>query len=784
MSKLTPYNLCVVLGLFASFSHAASQSAHFSQLKGVEISSPFCDGARQMDVSNEYFVEIANALPGRDDYNALIQMSEKKDWKGVDGQIDIFRKVYESSPLIEAVAFLAVQSQFEQVETPDPDKMKAAEKELRQTLLLYPKSTLVPVITVNAAAFNIRMGNFQKALSLFESARHDYPFHALSCHIQAGIGESAFLLHEYKSARSAFEQVLQKCTDRVERLHAEMRLADLRTEKEPMAALKIYEDTAVKFPILLGRAAPWAYFNAGELKYRQGQYPSAKFYFNEFLRYGKKEYECSPWALKRIADISSRTKQPMDVVVGNYLALNERAPLTDVGRYGKIHAHLLELDKVSEAEAERRLKVFDEVIDKVHSDEIRTLLFLEKGLAELSIGEKAVLPYLLHLSEKRDQILKKTDVMDFIRANILNVLRKESAKISQKNIKHDGKKDKLLLEPFEEAYGIWLKGTNQEKEAQILYRQLLLERFEELLDASDTSPALSRLDRWVKSGLWPKNGDRDGANELGMILLRFLQEQPDEDRAKFAKGILGNKDVMQPFMQESNKAAWVGLYLASDNLGKVKELLGSSSRGIASIESVGNKTNRSYFALSLGKGYRALKRYQEAETALVKVTDPEIFVEAQKELVALYGDSGRITKQVDLAVKLLPKISKEEIPALLKSIEKGMAAIKQWNYADVVFKSAEKAKFTKDELAPFYVLRGKSAFERTKWKEAIDLFETAITIKKEYSSNPELKFQLAKSYLKAKERAHAQKIWEEVVGMKDPFWSSLAQNELNLLEPK
>lgn len=776
--------LCCVLFLFLLPWNAYGLTP-FSQLKGIDLPTPQCDGARDMDVSHDYFVEIANALPGRDEYNALIQLKGRKDWSSFEMQADIFRRAFESSPLMEAVMFLSLQAKMDEMESSIPEKIKEIEKDLRQVLLLYPKSILVPIITVDAAAFNIRMGSFQKALSLLESVKHDYPFHGLSCHIQAGIGESAFLLHEFRTAKNAFEQVLAKCSDRPSRLHAEVRLADLRMEKEPQHSLKVYEEHASRSPILLGRVAPWAYFNAGEVKYQQSQYPSAKFYYNEFLRYGSKDFLCMPWALKRVADISQRTNLPLNIVVGNYLALNDRSPLSDVGRYGKLHAHLLELDKVSEAESERRMKIFDESVDKIHSDQIRTLLFLEKGLALLSAGEKVAIPYLLRLSEKKEDILKKPDVMSYIRTHILKILKNESGKFSEKKISKEEKKDKLLLEPLEEAYSSWLKGTPQEKEAQILYRTLLVNRFDELLEAENTTKALGKLDRWAKSGLWPKNGDPKAIEDIATILLRFLHDCPDADRKELARSILDKKEIVEPFVHESTKAVWVALYLADNNLQKVKEYLGNyNARNLASIGATSDKEVRSLFSLALGKGSRAVKRFADAENYFDKVNDPDLLIEAQRELIEVYRETGKIDKQLNAVIKLLPKFPKEELPSILKSVEKTMAQRKQWSQADALFKAGEKAKFSKMELAPFYLLVARASYETGKWKEAIDRYETAITINQVYEKNPEVKFQLGKSYLKVKDKGKARKLWEDVVAMKDSFWSSIAQNELQLLEPK
>src|SRR5262249_50892836 len=149
----------------ASITFAQNEPGRFAFLKELNIDQSFCQGTIGLDVSNQYFVEIANDLPGRSEYNELIDAYHRKEWSKLEFGIANFRKLYESSPLIEAVAFLEVQAQFDQIDS-GQTKIENVEKAMREVLLLYPKSQLAPVITAGAASYWMRTGLATKALAM------------------------------------------------------------------------------------------------------------------------------------------------------------------------------------------------------------------------------------------------------------------------------------------------------------------------------------------------------------------------------------------------------------------------------------------------------------------------------------------------------------------------------------------------------------------------------------------------------------------------------------------
>ena len=114
-----------------------------------------------------------------------------------------------------------------------------------------------------------------------------------------------------------------------------------------------------------------------------------------------------PYALKRMADIAFQSGEDWEKVAGLYLAVHDRAPLTDVGRFSYIHALLLGLKTLPKVEHGRRMKVIDGEIDLIKDEAFRELAYLEKGLARLDAGERSAVDYLVRLNQRTAFNLEK-----------------------------------------------------------------------------------------------------------------------------------------------------------------------------------------------------------------------------------------------------------------------------------------------------------------------------------------------------------------------------------------
>ncbi|NBY20565.1 hypothetical protein EBQ74_10085 [bacterium] len=97
-----------------------------------------------VETAKETFTTIANDLPGRTEYNELVKTFHRGQWEKLDQGFDEFSSMFEDSPLREAVAFLRVESLFDRINEKDSPILPEAEKALRETLLLYPRSKLIP----------------------------------------------------------------------------------------------------------------------------------------------------------------------------------------------------------------------------------------------------------------------------------------------------------------------------------------------------------------------------------------------------------------------------------------------------------------------------------------------------------------------------------------------------------------------------------------------------------------------------------------------------------------
>ena len=162
-----------------------------------------------------------------------------------------------------------------------------------------------------------------------------------------------------------------------------MRLADSRWLLKEPAAMGRYEKMIEDSQHFIQRFFPFAFYNIGEMKYLDRDYATSKFYFQEFLENEGPDGQCVPYAVKRVADIAFRQNEPWEKVVGMYLAVRDKAPLTDVGRFSYIHALLLGLRTFPKVEYTRRMKIIDEQIDLIKDEAFRETAYLEKGLALL-----------------------------------------------------------------------------------------------------------------------------------------------------------------------------------------------------------------------------------------------------------------------------------------------------------------------------------------------------------------------------------------------------------------
>ena len=148
------------------------------------------------------------------EYNQIVRLFQAKDWKRLDDATELFRKVYESSPLLEPITFIEVQSQFERIKEFGSRDTKEAEQKLRNAFLLYPRSSFIPGMTSNMAYFWMRHSQNRRALATYESLFRSYPKHELACVFLSGLGESFYQLRDWKQAQERYQKVLKDCKNK------------------------------------------------------------------------------------------------------------------------------------------------------------------------------------------------------------------------------------------------------------------------------------------------------------------------------------------------------------------------------------------------------------------------------------------------------------------------------------------------------------------------------------------------------------------------------------------
>ena len=194
------------------------------------------------------------------------------------------------------------------------------------------------------------------------------------------------------------------------------------------------------------------------------------------------------------------------------------------------------------------------------------------------------------------------------------------------------------------------------------------------------------------------------------------------------------------------------------------------------------KESQPYLSLVWGETLIELGKYGEAESALRKVKEPELIERALRDKYSLYMKKKDYPKAYDAALELFKRggdssdeDDRQEELSLLQNIT---LEGKLWSRAPQVLSLSQKMGISGKDLAPYYYLAGRAYFELSHCQPAVGSFESAIRLAPDYPESAEARYRLGKCLLKEKKKAQAKKVWEELIEMKDSFWSPLAQNEI------
>ncbi|MEZ4750100.1 MAG: hypothetical protein R3B54_05570 [Bdellovibrionota bacterium] len=776
----------ILLKYFALFAFAFllsmpdAYASRLDYLRVQEIEHPHCRGRAELDVAREYFVEVANDVQGVQDYNELVRHFRRKRWDPFAQKLIHFREDFPKSPLQQPADFLELQAMLEQAqEEVGPPNIKLIEHKFQTLLIKHKDSDLLPVVYATTANFWLQRNMNEKSLALYEKAREAFPFHSASCVVLQGVAENRYLLNEPARAKPTFELVLQKCKNPSLRLGAMVRLADMEWNVNNAKAEKGYAEALKKDLNRFNRFYPHALYNLAELIYRKGEFKRAKFYFDEYLKHTPRQASCTPFALKRMADIAFKTNTDVKKTVGLYMVAHEQGPATDIGRFSYARGLLLELSKVAAPEIKRRVKVVDEELEKIETARFRKQGYIDKTLSLIDTGEIAAVDSLRKLQQGVFKF-NQPAVQKFVRDKLVWFLEQDlkAVRASKETFLKD--EDRAGIVPqVEQVYSEWVNKSPQAKKARGLYTSAMLERFQKNLPV-DAKGALKRLEQASLSMMWDP-----GSSSIKGAVATALMEQlwKAEDGDALALEYTRNHKLLDPLVQGPYKILWVAVSQTLQDKSETKKLAAKVPvmRNPASMDKALPSSIRDFSHLVAGRAYRLTGKNAQAEDSFLKVKSGRFYPAALNELSKLYLETKRYGDAYQIGVKQYKSSDSEKklpkLQALLDFTEKGKLTR---NVASLV-KMADENNFDGKEKAPFYHFAGKTYYDKGQCVKASEMFEKVLAADKAFNHKAEAQYKLGKCLLNLRKPAQAKQILEELAGDQDKFWAPLARNELNIL---
>lgn len=730
-------------------------------LSTVDLPHPACSAPMDLNIGRDYFISISNDLPGRQEYNDLVLAYQRGDWVTFDKAGDHFRRVFDSSPLIEATHFLMVQVELER--TKNARELAESEKHFRELLLLYPKSTLVPVITASMAYYWLRSEQFEKSLSLYEKGRIQFDNSPIQCVFLMGTAETQYQMNEWVAAKTALGKVLEKCFNRRLQTVAQLRQLDLdRQEKRSIDVSEVEKIIAIS-PVEVAQFYPWVLQNVAEHYYWQKQYKKAKFYFLDYIRQPLAEPVCAASAQKRLADIALRTGESLSRVVGRYFEVPDVDKSGRWATFSYLHGLLATYDLVSASEKSLRFSIFDKRIQDVSAPEWRSIAFLEKGLAALSAGELSSIGYLVRFHQRETEAggpgIGRGPTAEAIRSMISNLLTRDrswetdalnelTAHLSAvksiwdpPGVDYTG----LRVSAFE---SLVLQGTARE----------FLERARELRHVSVSTLERARLTR----ALWKKISS---ISPEGLVIF------------------WNNRELLQPLTSQAHLLMWFSLAVRQQAVDVIEEwtrIFRKNSSWVAAKSPLGIYDPA--WELARGDLLERLGHWDVARKTYAAITDTRYRFESMTRqfAIAKYQDSSARLLQLgpDL-IKAAPRGEKEPYFGILLD---QVVSKKLWHEVSRLEKLVPELGLESSSEIRLSFAAARAAYERRNWEAASAKYELALKKAPEHLEANEAFYKWGKCLSKKGDLERAKEIWGGLVSREDKFWSPLAKNELALLE--
>lgn len=750
-------------------SPCLAKLADYSKLALLDFPVEYCDVPIRLDVAETTFREIENQLPGKPLYNQLIRSYTRKKWDELTEGFIKFRAQYESSPLIEAVEFLEYQAQLEQNPL-DGESLKKLENRFRELLVLYPRSTLIPTIQGSLANTYLKSGGYSKALGLYQVALQEYPFHASTCVHQLGVAETNYLLGSYEAAQMAFKMVLQKCQANRLQVASRVRLIDIARAQGEVATvlIKKYETVNNENPTVISRHHPEVLFNLGEYQYRNKNYQSASFYFNDFQRSLNGVHTCQPRLQKRLADLSVHRNGNQKQIVGNYLSVYEKFPKDDLAKFCRIHGLLIEYPETAPAESERRKDIALAMLSEMKNNQIRTFAEIELSLALLEKGDVNAIDLLSEQKNKIVESASKNEWLAFVRKVLL----------SQPQLSND-------LQVLEKTYINWFQGSSDEEAAKSKFKEVITAEYAEALEMNRPKRALSKIDYFKQSSLFePRLLDsKERKRIVSLFLEKWILSEPAHQK-KYSDAVTSYQSELKEVLHEDYLPLLIRVQLESGDDKELQKLVASllPPRRIASKTKQTENSMPSAYAFVMGAALRQLRNYPESQKYLMQVTSADLQPQKNRELLHVFSSMGKSEKGLEMGFQWLRKGQEKQPKEFLSIMREVLITGKDWRRTPQLVAEAQKMKLNETEMLPYLSLTARSLMEEGAFSKAEAAYERVLKVSPEGSESTENNFHLARVLLRLKNFDSAKKRLQVVVDRNDEFWSPLAKNELKMLE--
>ncbi|MBI1859995.1 MAG: tetratricopeptide repeat protein [Deltaproteobacteria bacterium] len=744
-----------------------------SALAGVPVPHPFCNSPINLNVGRDYFAKILNDLPGREDYNSLVMSYIRSDWAQLDKDLDPFRKIYETSPLIEPVAFLSIQAAIERIRT--PQDLNHVEKDFREVLLLYPKSEMLPVITAGMANHWLEAGKFERALSIYEKGRIQFEESPLACVFLMGSAEAQFQMNEFSSARTVLGKVVEKCMNRRIRTAALLRHLDVDLRERRSVEISRYEELLSSAPLVIEEHYPWLLHNIGERYFQAEQYKKSKFYFEDYLKQPLSSASCSASAQKRIADIALRQGERLEPVVEKYFKASD---LDKEGRFAEfcyLHGLMLGYAGSPKAEKALRFQIFDKQIENIKHYDLQTIAYLEKGIAALEAGEPSALPYLIRFHEREKEatgLTLDTGVYPALIGKLIATLVKTARAAGGETLLE-------LQRTIQPAYALWGTASGAPKET---FAAVYEQAFQTLLRGKKIKEALQVAAEWRSSAFWAEGISEQSQADVARVLWGIIRE-PGNTSLK--EDIWNKRNTLEIFTPENASLLWYSLADSQKDdaaLGRWEATFRKAPKLLVAPSPIRGKAPDTRWELLRGMLNERLGHLKEADRIYSTISDPGLGAEILVHRFAIAQSLKDRTSLLKIGPNLITALPPVEKRSYLNSLCETLAGGKMWKEALALGAGSKAWGMVDADVGALSYLLGRAAYEIKDFGKAVENLQLAI---EKDSNNPQVNegfFKLGKSLAKTKNLERAREVWGGLVKRDDPFWSPLAANELSLLD--